>query len=146
VPEPAGVDASAGRFTEQERAPAWLSHPTLTGMEALVFDDLLAAFEEHLREHPTRTFTTGRPKAHTGLRVLTPRDRLLVTVVNLRWQTHHNTLAALLGVSKATIGGALRETKLDLQRLGRTIPTAPIPAADTSALLALIGRTEPSNQ
>lgn len=132
-------DAPTGRFPETDRAPDWLRHPTLTGMEAPVFAELLAAFEQHLREHPTVTFTVGRPKAHTGLRLLTPADRLLVTVVNLRWKTHLNTLAHLLGVSKSTIGGALRETKQDLKRMGRTIPAAPITATDTTALRTLIG-------
>ena len=72
-----------------------------------------------------------------------PRDRLLATVLKLRWSAHHNTLAYLFGVSPSTISSAIRETRHDLAGIGHHIPAGPIKATTTSALAALVGQEDP---
>jgi hypothetical protein len=136
---PARDTPPTGRFAPAERAPAWLYHPTLTGHNPHEWNVLLAEFEQQLHDRPTVTLPGGHHHAaHTGLRALSPSDRLLATVVNLRWSTHRSALAHLFGVSVNTISGAIRETKYDLQQIGRTIQPAPIKATTSGALTALL--------
>jgi hypothetical protein len=131
----------AARITESDHAPGWLSHPTLTGMPDHDLDQLLTAFTEHLTANPPISLT---PRSHTdpdfGARVLSARDRLLATVITLRWSTHRNALASILNVSQAVLARAIRETTRDLSTMGQTIPKAPIKATTTDALLALIDK------
>jgi hypothetical protein len=132
----------AARIAESGHAPDWLAHPTLTGMNAHDWDQLLTAFQEYLTTQPPLSLT---PRSHLdpdfGARTLSPRDRLLATVITLRWSTHRAALASILGISSAPLARAVRETTLDLSRIGRTIPRAPIKATTTDALLALIGQS-----
>jgi hypothetical protein len=76
-----------------------------------------------------------------GARTMSPRDRLLVTVITRRWSTHRSPLTSILGLDATTITRAVHETTLDLKHLGRLIPPAPIKATTTEALLTLIGKT-----
>jgi hypothetical protein len=132
----------AARIAESAHAPDWLSHPTLTGMTAHDFDQLLTAFTEHLAAHPPISLT---PRSHLdpdlGARTLRPRDRLLATVVTHRWSTHRAALASIMGISQSVLTRAVRETTHDLSSMGRTIPKAPINATTTDALLTLIGES-----
>ena len=71
---------------------------------------------------------------------LSPRDRLLATVITLRWSTQRAALASIMGISTTTLARAIRETTLDLTAMGKTIPKAPIKATTSQALRALVGQ------
>lgn len=51
-PAPAAVPRYADRTQPDDRAPDWLHHPTLTGMERPAFTALLAMVERYLLDHP----------------------------------------------------------------------------------------------
>jgi Rhodopirellula transposase DDE domain len=123
-----------------DRAPAWLTHPTLTGHTPAEWDQLQA----RLTRPPAATLAS-RPSATAGTRMLSPRDRLLATILRQRWSAHHNTLARLFGVSPSAISNAVRETTQDLAGIGHHVPTGPIKATTTSALAALTGQQDPYN-
>jgi hypothetical protein len=141
TPPPAAPSRRAARIAESEHAPGWLSHPTLTGMTAYDFDQLLTAYQAHLEAHPPVSLS---PRSHVnpdfGARTLSPRDRLLATVIALRWSTRRTALASILGISQPTLTRAVKETTLDLTAMGKPIPNAPIKATTTEALQALIGQ------
>jgi hypothetical protein len=105
------------------------------------FDQLLAPFTEHLATHPPISLT---PRSHRhpdfGARMLSPRDRLLATVITQRWTTHRTALASIMGISPSVLARAIQETTRDLTDMRRTIPKAPIKATTTNALLTLIGQ------
>jgi hypothetical protein len=134
--------ASPARPAPADRAPAWLTHPTLTGHTPAGWDDLQARLSQQPRDQPTITFPGRRP-ASTGTRIMSPRDRLLATILKQRWSAHHNTLAGLFAVSPSTISSAIRETTHDLASIGHHIPTGPIKATTTRALAALVGLQDP---
>jgi hypothetical protein len=75
--------------------------------------------------------------------MMSPRDRLLATVLRQRWSAHHNSLARLFGVSPSAISNAIRETTQDLADIGHHIPAGPIKATTVSALAALTGQQDP---
>jgi hypothetical protein len=132
---------NARRITESEHAPGWLSHPTLTGMTSRGFGQLLTAFSEHLATSPPVSLT---PRSYQdprfGARTLSPRDRLLATIISQRWSASRSALASILGISQSPLACAINETTQDLATMGKTIPPAPIKATTTAALMALIGR------
>lgn len=88
------------------------------------------------------------PRSHAdpgfGARTLSPRDRLLATIITQRWPASRSALASITGTSQPLITRAIQETTLDLTAMGRTIPHAPIKATTTAALMALIGQTTTS--
>ena len=65
---------------------------------------------------------------------MSPRDRLLATVITLRWSTRRTALASIMRISQSTLARAVRETTLDLSSMGPTVPRAPIKATTTDAL------------
>ena len=132
------LPATPPRPAPADRAPAWLAHPTLTGRTPAEWNQLQAT----LTRPPAATLAS-RPSASAGTRMMSPRDRLLATVLKLRWSAHHNTLAYLFGVSPSTISSAIRETRHDLAGIGHHIPAGPIKATTTSALAALVGQEDP---
>jgi hypothetical protein len=137
-PAAAEAPAAAARPAPADRAPAWLAHPTLTGHEPGAWHQLQAT----LARRPSATLAS-RPSASAGTRMMSPRDRLLATILKRRWSAHHNTLARLFGVAPTTISSAIRETTQDLADIGHHIPAGPIRATTTSALAALIGLQNP---
>lgn len=142
TPVPPTPSRRAARIAESEHAPPWLSHPTLTGMTAHDFDQLLSDYQTHLDTHPPLTLT---PRSHINpdlgaTRTLSPRDRLLAAVITLRWSTRRAALASIMGISQPTLTRAVNEATLDLTVMNKTIPTAPIKATTTEALQALIGQ------
>ena len=142
---PPPVPSGRTWIAQSEHAPAWLSHPTLTGMTARDFSQLLASFQACLNACPPISLT---PRSHAdpgfGARTLSPRDRLLATIITQRWSASRSALASIMGTSQPLITRAIRETSLDLTAIGRTIPHAPIKATTTAALKALIGQTTTS--
>jgi len=131
----------ARRITESDHAPGWLSHPTLTGMTSREFGQMLTAFSEHLAASPPVSLT---PRSYLdprfGARILSPRDRLLATIISQRWSASRSALASVLGISQSLLARAISETTQDLATMGKTIPPAPIKATTTAALMALIGQ------
>jgi hypothetical protein len=130
--------AAAAPPAPADRAPAWLAHPTLTGCTPAEWDQLQAS----LTRQPPASLV-GRPSANAGTRIMSPRDRLLATILRKRWSAHHNTLARLFGVSPSTISSAIRETTQDLAISGHHVPAGPIKATTTTALAALVGEENP---
>ena len=141
---PASVDVAALDATVNlvsDHAPGWLSHPTLTGMTSREFGQMLTAFSEHLAASPPVSLT---PRSYLdprfGARILSPRDRLLATIISQRWSASRSALASVLGISQSLLARAISETTQDLATMGKTIPPAPIKATTTAALMALIGQ------
>ena len=130
------------RTQPADRAPDWLHHPTLTGMDTRAFADLLAAVEQYLLDHPPISLHHKRAR-HRILRrgPLSLSDRLLVTVIRHRWKTKIRALTSLLGSPANAVGDALHEMTPILEALDRRIRQAPITAPTTADLANLIGRT-----
>ena len=133
-----GPPPAPARPAPADQAPAWLTHPTLTGHTPTEWDQLQA----RLTHRPAVTLAS-RPSATAGTRMMSPRDRLLATVLRQRWSAHHNSLARLFGVSPSAISNAIRETSQDLADIGHHIPAGPIKATTVSALAALTGQQDP---
>ena len=146
-PAPLPVPRYEDRTQPADRAPAWLHHPTLTGMDTRAFADLLAAVEQYLLDHPPISLHHKRAR-HRILRrgPLSLSDRLLVTVLHHRWKTQHRTLTALLDAPAAATGDAIAEMTPVLEALGRRPTPAPITAPITAPtapdLAKLIGKTD----
>jgi hypothetical protein len=138
-PDQAAVGAADQREQPADRAPDWLHHPTLTGMDTRALADLLAAVEQDLLDHPPISLHHQRAR-HPILRrgPLSLSDRLLVTVLRHRWKTQIRALTCLLGSPANAVGDAVHEMPPILEALDRRIRQAPITAAD---LANLIGRT-----
>jgi transposase len=142
-PAPAPVPRFEDRTQPDDRAPAWLHHPTLTGMEHSGFTSLLAEVEQYLLDHPPISLHHKRAR-HRILRrgPLSLSDRLLVTVLHHRWKTQNRALTALLGSPRAATGDAVHEMTPVLEALGRRIKPAPITAPTAADLANLIGKTD----
>jgi hypothetical protein len=141
-PAPLPVPRYEDRTQPADRAPDWLHHPTLTGMDTRAFADLLAAVEQYLLDHPPISLHHKRAR-HRILRrgPLSLSDRLLVTVLRHRWKTQIRALTSLLGSPANAVGDALHEMTPILEALDRRIRPAPITAPTTADLANLIGRT-----
>jgi len=141
-PAPLPMPRYQDRTQPADRAPDWLHHPTLTGMDTRAFADLLAAVEQYLLDHPPISLHHKRAR-HRILRrgPLSLSDRLLVTVLRHRWKTQIRALTSLLGAPANAAGDALHEMTPILEALDRRIRQAPITAPTTADLANLIGRT-----
>jgi hypothetical protein len=141
-PAPLPVPRYEDRTQPADRAPDWLHHPTLTGMDTRAFADLLAAVEQYLLDHPPISLHHKRAR-HRILRrgPLSLSDRLLVTVLRHRWKTQIRALTSLLGSPANAVGDAVHEMTPILEALDRRIRQAPITAPTTADLANLIGRT-----
>jgi len=115
--------------------PAWaraaLSHPVFTGLSRQHLAELTvelaqpwtAAHEGALdqrRGHP-RQRAAGAGPHHRLIFV----DRIVVTLVILRFQLPHQALAVLYGVDRATITRAVHQIRPLLARRGFAVPDAP---------------------
>jgi hypothetical protein len=145
-PAPAPVPRFEDRTQPDDRAPAWLHHPTLTGMQHAAFTSLLAEVEQYLLDHPPISLHHKRAR-HRILRrgPLSLSDRLLVTVLHHRWKTQNRALTALLDSPRAATGDAVHELTPVLEALGRRITPAPITAPTAKDLANLIGKTDLKN-
>jgi Rhodopirellula transposase DDE domain len=140
-PAPLPMPRYQDRTQPADRAPDWLHHPTLTGMDTRAFADLLAAVEQYLLDHPPISLHHKHAR-HRILRrgPLSLSDRLLVTVLRHRWKTQIRALTSLLGSPANAVGDALHEMTPILEALDRRIRPAPITAPTTADLANLIGR------
>ncbi len=125
-----------------DRAPDWLHHPTLTGLEHAAFTELPAAVVQYLLDHPPISPHHKRARHRTLRRgPLSLSDRLLVTVIRHRWKTQIRVLTALLGSPAAAVGDALHEITPILEALDRRVRPAPITAPTAKDTANLIGKT-----
>jgi hypothetical protein len=139
---PLPVPGYEDRTQPADRAPDWLDHPALTGMDSRAFADLLAAVEQDLLDHPPISLHHQRARHHIlGRGPLSLSDRLLVPVLRHRWKTQIRALTTLLGSPANAVGDALHEMTPILETLDRRIRQAPITAPTTADLANLIGRT-----
>ncbi|MFJ2722600.1 ISAzo13 family transposase [Streptomyces sp. NPDC087437] len=141
-PAPAPLPRRDDRTQPDDRAPDWLHHPTLTGLEHTAFTELLATGEQYLLDHPPISPHHKRARHRTLRRgPLSLSDRLLVTVIRHRWKTQIRVLTTLLGSPAAAVGDALHEITPILEALERRVRPAPITAPTAKDLANLIGKT-----
>jgi DDE family transposase len=143
-PEPLGLElpvapAEFGRFPIGDKAPAWLHHPSLTGMELPDWHDLQERYRRYLAEHPPIMLPGKKTGPGLGSRYLSVSDRLLVAVLKKRWRVPHPPLAGLFGTSQALIGDAVREATRILQALDHPVPTGAITVTTADQLAAIAG-------
>jgi DDE superfamily endonuclease/Helix-turn-helix of DDE superfamily endonuclease len=115
--------------------PAWaraaLSHPGFTGLSRQHLGGLIveladpwtAARHSALRQrrgHPRRRAAGAGPNHR-----LVFTDRVLVTLVHLRFQLPHHALAVLYGVDRATVTRAIGEVRPLLAARGFAVPGQP---------------------
>ncbi len=132
-----------GRFPAGDKAPAWLTHPSLTGLEPAAWADLLERYTRYRTDHPPVVIPGRHRGGNTGTSLLSASDQLLATVLTKRWSLQQATLATLFGVSKARIGRAVRETTPDLDALSHTITAGAIKVTSHDQLAAIAGQRPP---
>ncbi|MFB6780565.1 ISAzo13 family transposase [Streptomyces sp. NPDC056352] len=148
APEPPARPAEFGRFPAGDKAPAWLRHPSLTGLENPAFDDLVTRYRDYCTAHPPILLPGKRPDGGPGAgsRLLSASDRVLIAILAKRWKTPRTVLAALGGVGANLVSWTARETGADLEALGHTIQTGAIRATTAAELAAIAGHRPPSDQ
>jgi DDE superfamily endonuclease/Helix-turn-helix of DDE superfamily endonuclease len=117
------------------RTPTWvraaLSHPCFTGISRQHLGDLIAELADpwgaghesalaQRRGHPRRRGAGAGPKPRLAF-----CDRVLATLVVLRFQLPHQTLAVLYGVDRSTITRAVHEVRPLLATRGFAVPGQP---------------------
>ena len=117
------------------RPPTWvradLSRPCFTGTSRQHLGDLIAELADpwtaqHQAALATRRGHGRRRAAGAGPRCrLALCDRVLVTLVVLRFQLPHQALAVLVGVDRATVTRAVHEVRPLLARRGLAVPGQP---------------------
>lgn len=140
------MPAYEDRSQPDDRAPGWLHHPTLTGINSADFAELLTAVEQYLLDHPPISIHHKRAQ-HRILRrgPLSLSDRLLVTILRARWKTQAKHLTALLKSPAGAVSTATHEITPVLNALGHTPRPAPIVAATAADLATPIGKTTPES-
>jgi len=134
------------REQPEDRAPAWLHHPTLTCMNSAQFAQLLADVEQYLLEYPPISLSDRAARQRILRRgPLSLTDRLLVTLLRQRWNTQVQALTTLLGTHQSAITDAAREITPDPHSPRTPRPKAPIKAPTATDLPRLVGRTEDQN-
>jgi hypothetical protein len=148
APKPPAPPAEFGRFPAGDKAPPWLRHPSLTGLETPAFDDLVGRYRDYCAAHPPILLPGKRPDGGpgAGTQFLSAADRVLITVLTHRWKTPRTTLAALCGVSVGRISRAVKETGLDLKATGHTTSPGAIRATTPQELAAIAGHELPRDQ
>lgn len=146
-PAPLPVPAYEDRTQPDDRAPGWLHHPTLTGMNTVEFTELLADIEQYLLDHPPISIHHKRAQ-HRILRrgPLSLSDRLLVTILRHRWKTQVMHLTALLKSPAGAVSTATHEITPVLDALGHTPRPALTTAPTATDLATLVGKTNPTTK
>src|SRR5215212_6283086 len=151
---PTGAD-EVGPLRADERARtraqglAALADERLTGMNAAEFVELAArlapaqAAQAAQRRFEQRGGQRRRAPGAGSTGLLTPADRVLVTVVYLRQICSQNVLSELLGINPNTIGQAIAETRQLLNEHHRTILPTTLRFTTTAALMQFVSGGEP---
>jgi hypothetical protein len=134
-------DPAFGRFPAGDKTPAWLRHPSLTGLEPAVFDSLLARYRTWCTQHPPVLLRGKRPNGGPGAggRRLSAADHLTVLLLKNRWSMTHALLADVTGLTKTRIGATLRDATPVLTALGHTIPAGPLTVTTAQQLAGIAG-------
>ena len=141
APERAVPAPEFGRFPSGDKAPSWLSHPSLTGMECPAWNELQQQYRDYLADYPPIMIPGKKTGPGIGSRYLSASERLLVGVLKARWKVHNPPLAALLGTSQTLITEAVREANRILDALGHSIPRGAITVTTADQLAAIAGHT-----
>ncbi|MFD3941154.1 ISAzo13 family transposase, partial [Streptomyces sp. NPDC058618] len=145
-PTPPPAPRHEDRSQPADRAPGWLHHPVITGMQAHEFAQLLTEAEQYILDHPPISLHHKRARHRTLRRgPLSLSDRLLVTMIRHRWKTQVRALTTLLSSPANAVGDAIHEITPVLEGLGHPIKSAPITAATAQDLANLITLTRPKN-
>jgi Rhodopirellula transposase DDE domain len=134
-------DPAFGRFPAGDKTPAWLRHPSLTGLEPAAFDDLVARYRTWCTGHPPILLPGKRPDGGPGAggRRLSAADHLVVLLLKTRWSMTHATLAEATGLTKSRIGATLRDAIPVLAALDFTVPTGALAVTTTQQLADIAG-------
>ncbi|WP_347177228.1 hypothetical protein [Parafrankia sp. EAN1pec] len=122
---PPAVNAATG--SDRAATLTLLAHPRLTGMSITELDALAEqlAPEQAARREQRRYQGRGGPRRHApgahGRTLLSPRDRVLITVVHLRQVCSQRLLADMLEVAARTIGQAVTDVRHLLHEQNITI-------------------------
>ncbi len=131
-PQPAGDSADAPAALQESPDRSWLRAPALTGLTAPRWDVLasnLAVARHAQREAGLHQRRGGarRVAAGTGRKaILTPDDRIAITVLAQRFSLPGPVLASLFQVSATTINNVIRQTQPLLSITGHQIQPAGI--------------------
>ncbi|WP_374224511.1 hypothetical protein [Streptomyces sp. ISL-94] len=125
-PTPPPTPRHEDRSQPADRAPGWLHHPVITGMQAHEFARLLTEAEQYILDHPPISLHHKRARRRT-LRRGPPSlsDRLLVTVIRHRWKIQVRALTTLLSSPANAVGDATHEITPVLEGLGHPVKSAP---------------------
>jgi len=119
----------------------WLHTPGLTGLTASQWDTLIeevtvtrrGQHELHLhrrRGHPRAGVAGTGPKT-----VLTPGDRVAITLLHTRFATHQKALAELFGVTRQTINRIIGQTRPLLDLAAHTTAPTGITLPDAQSVI-----------
>jgi hypothetical protein len=141
APQPPAKPAEFGRFPAGDKTPAWLRHPSLTGLEPAAFDDLAARYRAWRAEHPPILLPGKRPDGGPGAggRRLSAADQLVVFLLKKRWSMTNTVLAEATGLSKSRIGATLWDATPALTALGHTASTGALTVTTAQQLAAIAG-------
>ncbi|NGP09731.1 ISAzo13 family transposase [Rhodococcus sp. 14C212] len=150
---PSGGSASPMRTEDRDRARAaaleLLADARLTGMSRRALTALTADLAPAQdAQAAQRCFEQrGGPRRRApgaGSRgLLSPADRVLVTVVYLRQLCSQNVLSDLLGINANSIGQAIAETRQLLGEHGHVIPAAALRFRTAAALRDFVASSRP---
>ncbi|MFD7015266.1 ISAzo13 family transposase [Streptomyces sp. NPDC059928] len=141
APQPPAKPAEFGRFPADDKTPAWLRHPSLTGLEPAAFDDLAARYRAWRAAHPPILLPGKRPDGGPGAgsRRLSAADQLVVFLLKKRWSMTNAALAEATGLSKSRIGATLWDATPVLTALGHTASTGALTVTTAHQLAAIAG-------
>jgi hypothetical protein len=143
--EPEPIDVVFGMYEPGDKLPAWLAHPSITGLDAAAWRDLHERYMAYRDEHPPIALpNSGKPTVWTGTRKLSPNDHLLIATLTRRWAAPRAVLAKLAGVRVETIRVALNQANADLANIGHEIVRGAITVTSAEQLASLAGHPAPT--
>lgn len=132
-----------GRFPVGDKAPVWLAHPSLTGLEPTAWADLLERYTRYRTDHPPVVIPGRHWGGNTGTK----------PALHLRPATRHRPHQALVaaaghrghpvrGLQGEDRQGRPRNTP-DLDALGHTITAGALKVTSHDQLAAISGQRPP---
>jgi hypothetical protein len=141
APEPPPPSVEFGRFPTGDKLPAWLRHPSLTGLEPAAFDDLAVRYRAWRAEHPPIFLPGKRPVGGAGAdgRRLSVSDQLVVFLLKRRWSMTNAVVAEATSLAKSRIGATLQEVTPVLTALGHKVPAGALTVTTAQQLATIAG-------